>query len=653
MSWIQKLYETYENCQSEIGNIENEEQIPLVPICHTTQKAHVQISINSEGEFLRASVVPKSSARTIIPCTESSGGRTSGESAHPLCDKLQYVAADYRQHGGNKDSYFNSYEKRLSEWCSPEYRHPKVEPVLRYVRKKRLISDLIAAHVLHVGDDRMLLKQWKGEAIKTPEIFSVLPGRINKKGEIENWQAEAFIRWLVEIPGDPQAALWTDRAIWQSWSNHYLSKKRKSDICYVRGKNIPVADQHPAKIRNDADKAKLISSNDNTNFTFRGRFSKAEQACNVGFEVTQEAHSALRWLINRQGTVFYVRGDNGMTRPSLAIVAWATSGARIPDPIADTLGLFDDEEARSQITSTTSTAQNLANNLSKLVAGYKAKLGPTEGIVIMGMDSATPGRMAITFYRELTGSDFLARVLNWHESCAWWQDFGKNKYTQKPLRFIGAPSPKDIALAAHGRRMDDKLRKATVERILPCIIDGSQFPLDIVQSAVSNTCNRIGSENWEWEKVLGITCSIYKHYHKERRYGMALETGRHTRDYLFGRLLAVADGLEGYALFVAKDKRETSAARLMQRFADHPCSTWRTIELSLVPYKARLGARAVKYLKVIDEVICAFNTEDFINDKPLTGEFLLGYHCQRKDLWPSGEAAEQTNEEVTSIEQSN
>jgi CRISPR-associated protein Csd1 len=288
-----------------------------------------------------------------------------------------------------------------------------------------------------------------------------------------------------------------------------------------------------------------------------------------------------------------------------------------------------------------------------LVAGYKAKLGPTEGIVIMGMDSATPGRMAITFYRELTGSDFLARVLNWHESCAWWQDFGKNKYTQKPLRFIGAPSPKDIALAAHGRRMDDKLRKATVERILPCIIDGSQFPLDIVQSAVSNTCNRIGSENWEWEKVLGITCSIYKHYHKERRYGMALETGRHTRDYLFGRLLAVADGLEGYALFVAKDKRETSAARLMQRFADHPCSTWRTIELSLVPYKARLGARAVKYLKVIDEVICAFNTEDFINDKPLTGEFLLGYHCQRKDLWPSGEAAEQTNEEVTSIEQSN
>lgn len=422
-----------------------------------------------------------------------------------------------------------------------------------------------------------------------------------------------------------------------------MSTKASVALCYVSGRMVADTEQHQAKLRNNADRAKLISSNDLTGFTFRGRFRNADQACGVGYEVTQKAHNALRWLIGKQG---YRNGDQ-------AIVAWATSGARIPDPMADTLGLFDDEDARSQIASTSSTAQHLAIGLSKLAAGYNARLGPTEAIVVMGMDSATPGRMAVTFYRELTGSDFLARVLDWHTSCAWSQNFGVDRETKTPIRFVGAPSPKDIAWAAYGRRIDDKLRKATVERILPCIIDGSPLPRDIVQSAVGHTSNRSSFEAWEWEKALGITCSLYKHHNNERRYEMALETDRRTRDYLFGRLLAAADLLEALSLFVAKEKRETGASRLMQRFADHPSSTWKTIELSLSPYKARLGARAGKYQKVIDEVMCAFDTEDFVSDKPLTGEFLIGYHCQRSALWPTGKDTSETTDEETTEEDSN
>src|SRR3990172_875890 len=64
-----------------------------------------------------------------------------------------------------------------------------------------------------------------------------------------------------------------------------------------------------------------------------------------------------------------------------------------------------------------------------------------------------------------------------------------------------------------------------------------------------------------------------------------------------------------------------------------PCSTWKTIELSLIPYKARLGGRAKKYQDVIDKAMCLFDpAEDFTSDKPLSGEFLLGYHCQREAL---------------------
>jgi CRISPR-associated protein Csd1 len=67
------------------------------------------------------------------------------------------------------------------------------------------------------------------------------------------------------------------------------------------------------------------------------------------------------------------------------------------------------------------------------MAGYRASLSDTDDVVVMGMDSATPGRMAITYYRELRGSEFLARIQAWHEILAWPQNFGKES------KFIGAP----------------------------------------------------------------------------------------------------------------------------------------------------------------------------------------------------------------------
>jgi CRISPR-associated protein Csd1 len=622
MSWIQKLYETYENCQASVGNAQD--KIPLVPICHTTQKAHIQIAIDGAGNFRRASVVSKDDARTIIPCTEGSGGRTSGEAAHPLCDKLQYVAADYKLFGGDKKPYYRSYIDGLSKWCASSCTHEKVLSILEYVKKGQVIQDLVKSKILYTDDNGKLLRKWEEAEATKPEIFKLFQGEV--------WQADAFIRWEVEEPGDPRSKVWNDESIWSSWINYYKSTKQSVGLCYVTGQDLPTADQHPAKIRNDGDKAKLVSSNDLTNFTFRGRFLRADQACGVGFEITQKAHNALRWLIARQG---YKHGDQ-------AFVAWAISGARIPDPTMNTLDLFEEEKMRSEISSANSTAQHLANSLSKLIAGYHATLSSTEGIVVMGVDSATPGRMAITFYRELTGSEFLERVQDWHSSCSWFQDYGKDFETNKPKRFVGAPSPREIAGTAYGRRVDEKLVKATVERLLPCIVDGRPIPADIVRSAVRHVSNRIAFEEpWEWNKALGITCAIYKRSHRNRRYEMALEESRNTRDYLFGRLLALADGLESWALSEAGEKRETNATRVMQRFANHPCSTWKNIELSIIPYKARLGVRAVKYIKLMDEVHNLFEAKDYLDDKPLTGEFLLGYHCQRQALRPKEQATDE------------
>ena len=73
MSWIQKLYETYESCSCETSP-----DIPN-PISHTTQMAHIEITIDEQGNFRRgrAKVLEnKEEQKTLIPCTEESGTRS-------------------------------------------------------------------------------------------------------------------------------------------------------------------------------------------------------------------------------------------------------------------------------------------------------------------------------------------------------------------------------------------------------------------------------------------------------------------------------------------------------------------------------------------------------------------------------------------------
>ena len=114
---------------------------------------------------------------------------------------------------------------------------------------------------------------------------------------------------------------------------------------------------------------------------------------------------------------------------------------------------------------------------------------------------------------------------------------------------------------------------------------------------------------------------------------MSLEREHDSRDYLFGRLLAVAEQIESYALYKAGEKRITSAERLMLRYSSHPFSTWKNIEEGLGSYKNRLRGSDAGLLnyweREIEQIFSLFNHEDYTLDMPLSGEYLLGYHCQK------------------------
>ncbi len=113
---------------------------------------------------------------------------------------------------------------------------------------------------------------------------------------------------------------------------------------------------------------------------------------------------------------------------------------------------------------------------------------------------------------------------------------------------------------------------------------------------------------------------------------MSLDKKCRSRDYLYGRLLAVAQHIEFIALKLADEKRRTTAERYMQRFAEHPFQTWPDIVAALEPYKARLQNSRIGFLvnreKEIIEIHDMFDFKDFCSPAKLSGEFLLGYHCQ-------------------------
>lgn len=628
MSWIQKLYETYDHC---VASESLQSATPLAPLSHSIQQAHIEVVLDGDGTFRRARVIPREN--TVIPVTEKSAtARTSAVVPHPLCDHVKYCAGDYKELGEKDNIHFDAYHAQLKKWCESSNRHPKAIAVLKYVEKRSLVRDLIREHVWPVGGDGRLLRRWDVAGEK-PLLFKQL---VRDKDGFYRPQ-NALIRWVVE--SDLPSEVWKHKALQKAWLDYCSTDGAATGLCMVTGIDRVLATKHAKGVRGGKDGAKLISwkKEEDSDFIYLGRFLKASQVVGVGREVSEKAHSALRWLIERQG---YRNGDQ-------VVVAWAVAGKPVPDPFQDSLSIILAADELLQRNGTAAedskrvivgdVGQAFAGRLNKAIAGYRARLDPTDDIIVMALDSATPGRMAITFYRELTGSEFLERVQEWHERYAWHQDFGKDK-SKKALRFIGVPSPKDIAEAAFGPPRDKqrKLHKATVERLLPCIIDGRPVPRDLVESAARRTGNRPGLERWEWEKNLGIACALFRGFYAEREYQMTLETDRTSRDYLYGRLLAIAEHLESRALYVALETRDTTAARLMQRFADRPTSTWRSIELALTPYKTRLRSKRPAFLRKmedrLDAVVSAFREGEFVDDRRLSGEFLLGYHCERQVL---------------------
>ena len=659
MSWLSRLYHTYEQVKD---NADAQLHYALMPYYHVKQNVQIIVTINDKGDFVSARLARDGNGKlkslfVTVPATNDSASRAGKyPSAHPLSDKIQYLAKSYQQVYENHD-FHAEYIGLLKNWAESNSSHKKVKAVLEYLTTHDLIEDLVKSNILILNEDGILATP--KNASEYPEsIFAIL----NKKDGYDTYdQGSAFVVWEVidsDLTTVDVIETWKDNNLFIAWQNYYASLDSKDGFCHITGKNTALASKHPKGILRSSNNAKLISANDMDGFTFRGRFTDDKnsvkngyQAVNISAEVTEMAHSALAWLLTSQG-----HEESGQ-----AVVAWALDGSKIPQPfekigkeeaVEDIWNDFESEEFADidenqevedepiKYQNYKDIGSNFAHRLKRAMKGYRQNLRDNDQISVISLDSATTGRMAVTYYHEAMPDDYFNAIEDWYDNFAWYAFYFDKETNQKHMT-IQAPTPYQIAVSAYGSRVSDAVKKQVVSQVLPVIVEGHyrQIPKTLMDLCVKHACNPLGLENWEWEQNLSVACSLYRGYYnrlkndKKRSYTVALQENYTSRDYLYGRLLAIAEDIESLALYVAGENRVTTAQRYMQQFANRPFSTWRNIELSLDPYMKRLKNNRPDYLfnkqNLLNDVMSKFDINDFNNNIPLSGEFLLGYHCQK------------------------
>lgn len=628
MSWTDELYKVYEQqCKNEKMG-----EIVLLPISHSTANAQIEVSLKADGTFDSAKALSKEEGlNTIIPVTEDSGGRTSGVCAMPLADKLIYIAGDYSNYVGGKKSdnsaYFKAYIEQLERWKNSSHSHPSVNAIYSYLTQKTLVKDLVDGNILKVNEETGLLED-----------------KMNIAGIA---QMDCFVRFRVY---GGVSETWHDKSLYDSfiaWNNEEMADV---DLCYATGKTEAVTYKHPSKIRNTGDKSKLISANDESGFTYRGRFSDKTEAISVSYDFSQKMHNALRWLIQRQGISISETGKKkeSMLFDTLQLVVWTSSLEETHNLIDCAYDEDDDEYFGEETEKVLPTTEPIYRDfLRKSIFGTK-NFEIDSKVMLMGVDAATTGRLSISIYEELEHSRLLEQLIKWHSETG-----TLRYYSKQNTSGINSFAVREIINCAYGiengsgfLETKPEIVKENVLRLLPCITQGRKIPADIVQNLVKKASNPLAYEHgYNHRKVIETACGMIRKQNFDRKRGiisMAYDPNEKDRSYLFGCLLAIADAAE-YATYDENDKKSriTNAKRYWSMFARRPAATWAIIYDRLRPYLNKLGDSSIRYTKMFNDIKANLSLEVFEDNTPLTSAYLLGYHHYNAEIYKNSKKTEE------------
>lgn len=597
----------------------NDKNTTLPPIYHDYKSSKTNpllvIKIDKNGNFIEAYEMVKDdikSSKTLVGKQEKSivyplngksfarSGKNAKEEMHAIFDLFEYFDFEENEEGMKK------YISNLENWCHSDYSHPKIEALLRYIKQGSLGED-VARGRLDINKKWFLL-------------FEVA----HIKGTFED--------------RDDSDKLWENKIIRKKYVDYYencvLNQNEKKDVCYITGdRDIKTKDFFKF-----CGNPKLISANDGTNFTYRGRFINENEALNIGMHANQKFSIALKWLLENQGFTVgeskFILWENEVFLKKVFNRPWGSISSMAENYSTGNKVYLN--EFMKAVKALKMPRENLKNGIAKMN--------------ILILEASGKGRMSIRYYREMSTEEYLDNILNWHKEGNWehFRYVKEDKKSEKSEKvfFEGMPSILDIVTYAYGNEREngfieidrDKFFGTAVTNLLPCIIEGKKFPESIVKQLVHKTSNRQCYDNGiNWECVLSAACSCVKKYLFDKNgeeYKMALDENITDRNYLYGRLLAVADKIEIGAQYKKNNNvKETNAVRYMNAFSQRPFKTWQIIEERIQPYLVSLDSKK-KYSDLLNKIHSKFKLEDYENNNKLSGLYLLGYHCQMMALDP-------------------
>ena len=453
---------------------------------------------------------------------------------------------------------------------------------------------------------------------------------MDSKAKVNKIPADTIgIRFSVEMENAEEEYVpesWLDHDMFASWIAYYEKTIEDTfpwDYCYVNGDYVPITTKHSNGIRTNSDFAKLLSANENGLLTYTGhRFKTSGEAVTVGYVTSLKAHNALRWLISLQG----LRNGENIT------LAWRDSGQPVLVPYyADTPTAYGYSELEAE-QKLFQSAEEYFNHLDEM-----AKMQEDEDgcIHFLELDSSfkgdLKGRIAVLDYQVYTAREYYRNIYTWHRKYFWNINKGKNSFT-------GCPSIRDFIVAAYGIESNEMLTvyaktmyAMLYNRIVKCVILGYDLPDDIIKQLCSHASTPMKYPKTRG-RVWSIACAAING--KEGR-DIMLDKNCMDRDYLFGRLLAVANYAERQTFKPEETARETNAIRYMADYANMPATTWDRLFVKLQPYLRKLNRDKYYvgelYRRQINEIVSMIAKEDF-NDEKLGPGYLLGFSSQSAEL---------------------
>jgi CRISPR-associated protein Csd1 len=496
MSLMAALLETY-NYALDRGLVDNYELstngLVLLPIYHSNKRAsnnedifEITIDRNSnpvEGRFLNKDEI------IVFPITENSIIRSGSKVApHAISDELSYLAN--RIDEKKNEEYLKGVRDLLDYEEKFNYKNFRI--IGEYITKNTILDDFLKFYFrnteYHIDDKFNLKYEESGNDGKTKE----------KSLDLK----KIFITFKLEKEFSGDITLTRDVGLHDFYINYVRRKNSSSNevsYCDISGKLDYYVERHRGLIGN----AKLISISNNDE-TYYGRLKDGKDIYHISYETSQKTHNMLKYLIDNSNHSRFI-GENAY------IINWLSQdldkgGVKLLSEID-----YEDIEDEGE-KSADELGGEISDNLKKYFLGENSTFSGKRDFYVLIIEKISNGRISMKYFRRLSRSEAYQRVMDWYRSTSWqFYNYNSKKITER------SPSLYEIVNFIYGQENskgylaceNKKLFRSTIERLIPCVIDGQRLPRDISRT-VFYRLSKKQSYKKSWNGALNIGCALIK-----------------------------------------------------------------------------------------------------------------------------------------------